>query len=242
MKLDDALSKATAAQKADALAALLSGALDPALGALPKRELELLILEALIAIGYLDTEPKVYDMVQRLRITKSKARSLLYDRELRRLDDESLDAMAIGALKKPLLQSQGYAIALEIENPYLADHIRNRVTNLGHVSDGSFSPTLIRLSASAAAALVDSYLDKDERKKVEKALAKVGGKDKSVTGLMTKVIAGAASAVAGKAGAEVVNQGAELLGSLLEANEDKIASFVADIAGFLKGDDDEPGA
>ena len=237
MNLNTVLKKATKKQRDAALELILAGALNPALGALPKRELELLVLEALVMVGYLDSEPMVYDMVQRLRITKSKARSLLYDRELRRLDTSDLDEMAIEALKKPLLQSQGYAIALEIENPYLADHIRNRVNSLGHVSDGSFSPSLIRLSASAAASLVNSYLSTGDRKKVTKALAKVGGQDKSVTGLMTKVIAGAASAVAGKAGEAAINSGAEILGSLLEANEDKIKKFTDGIIDFVKGSD-----
>lgn len=150
-----------------------------------------------MTVGYLGPEPKIYDLVQRLRITKSRARSLLYDRDLRRLDTAALDAMAIEVLKKPLLQSQGYAIAIEIENAYLSDHIRIKISSLGHVSDGSFSPSLIRLSASAAASLISSCLNDADRKKVEKALAKVGGNDKSVTGLMTKLIAGAASTVAG---------------------------------------------
>lgn len=237
MNLDDALQRATTIQKEAALKLVLDGALSPALGALPKRELELLILDALIEVGYIDTDPKVYDMVQRLRVTKSRARSLLYERELRRLDSATLDVMAIEVLKAPRLQAQGYAIAVEIDNPYLADHIRNRVTSLGHVSDGSFSPALIRLSAAAASSLVDSYLDDKGRKKVAKALAKVGGNDKSVTGLMTKVIAAAASTVAGKAGEAAVNTGAELFGSLLEANEDKIAAFTEGIIGLVKGDD-----
>jgi len=130
----DALKKAKPEQKDRALSILLEGGLRPAFGALPKREMDLLVLEALIALGYIDKDPQVYDLVQRLRITRSRARALIYDRELRRQDTDSLDAMAIALLKRPLLQAQGYAIALEIENPYLADHIRNRVRSLGHVS------------------------------------------------------------------------------------------------------------
>lgn len=229
MTLTETLNKATNAQKERALARVLEGALEPALGALPKRELELLILEALIEIGHIHHDPKVYDLVQKLRITKSRARALIYDRELRRQDEGSLDVMAVTALKRPMLQAQGYAIAMEIENPYLADHIRNRVASLGHVSDGSFSPALIRLSASAAAALVDSYLSADDQKKVKKVLVKAGGHNTSLTNLLTQVIAGAAGAVAGKAGEALVNEGAKLMTSLLDADERKIA----DIAGRI---------
>lgn len=142
--------------------------------------------------------------------------------------------MAIEALKRPLLQSQGYAIAIAIENPYLADHIRNKVTALGHVSDGSFSPGLIRLSASAVASLVNSYLSDADRKKVHKALARVGGNDTTITGLMTRLIGGVASTFAGKAGEVAVNEGAQLLGSLLEANEGMIAAIVDQISGAVQ--------
>jgi hypothetical protein len=143
--------------------------------------------------------------------------------------------MAIDVLKKQLLQSPGYAIAIEIENAYLSDHIRNKLSSLGHESDGSFTPSHMRLSESAAASLISSCLNDADRKKVEKALAKVGGNDKSVTGHMTKLIARAASTVAGKVGEAVVNIRTDLLASLLKANEDKIAEITESIIDFTRG-------
>ena len=235
MDISSFLEKATPAQRDKALTTILSGALSPVLGALPKRELDLLFIEALVQIEYLDSNPAVYELVQKLRITKARARSLIYDRELRRQSPESLNQMAIEALKKPLLQNQGYAVALDIDNPYLADHIRDRVRSRGFASNGSFSPTLIRLSAVATADLIDSYLTGPERKTVKKALSAELGKSTSARDLMAKAISAGASAVAGKAGEELTNSGFELIGSFFAAHEADIRAAVGKILQRKRG-------
>lgn len=63
MNTPSILSRSTAQQRDEALQMILEQALKPALGSLPKRELELLILEAPVRVGYLDPEPKIYDLV-----------------------------------------------------------------------------------------------------------------------------------------------------------------------------------
>ncbi|MFC1525419.1 hypothetical protein ACFL6X_01260 [Candidatus Latescibacterota bacterium] len=225
MDIDTSLNDASTARVSQALRRLLLDAVTPAFGSPSKRELELTILEAFIGIGAIRDDPSVYDLVSGLRVTKSKARSLLYDRELRRQTPESLDALARAALGSPLLQAQGYTVALDIENPYLADHIRARIRELGHTTDGSFSPNLIRLSSDAAATLIDHYLSPGDRKRVERVLRSVTGEKGTAQTLITKAISAAAGAVAGKAGAELADWGSKSIGSLVEANEDNIRGF-----------------
>ena len=227
-ELTDHIERTSANQLKKALKTSVAAACTPSLGSASKKELELFILEALVDIGFLSDSPSIYEMVQKLRITRSRARSLMYERELRRQTPESLDSMARQALRSPLLQNQQYAIAVEIENPYLADHIRDKVRRLGHLTDGSFSPSLIRLSPKAAALLVEDLLknDKAAKKRANKALAKVGGEDKSFSGRLTKAISLAASAVGGKAAGVAVEQGASFLGDVLEGNMDKISEFI----------------
>jgi hypothetical protein len=240
MNIGEFLERASQTRRDRALKLLLSGALSPALGALPKRELELLILEALVEVEYVSGSPTAYELAQKLRITKSKARSLIYDRELRRQDTNSLDELAIAALKKPLLQNQGYAVALDIENPFLADHIRDRVRKRGFASDGSFSPTLIRLSADAAADLIDSYLTDSSRKVVKKVLAKELGKATTARELIARAISAGASVVAGKAGEHLADLGVELVSGFFEAHEDKLRSVIhriVRVAGDRRGSD-----
>ena len=217
-----------------ALADILEGALTPAFGARTKKELELSIVEALVRVGALDIEPSVYDLVSGLRITKTKARALLYERELRRQTPESLDEVTKGLLRRPLLQNHAYCVALDVENPYVADHIRARIRMLGHASDGSFSPNLIRLSPEAAGALVSHYLSGGQRQKVESTLRKVTGEQGKAETLVSLAVRAAASTVAGRAGEELMDWGAEAIGSLLDANQSRIESMFRPL--FPRGD------
>lgn len=132
--------------------------LDPAFGALPSKEIDLLVIKALEDLAYLSKEPSLYEHVTKLRVTRAKARNLIYDQELRRLDTKALDLRVKEALKAPLLQKQGDLFVIEIENPLVIDHLRSKLQTLGHASDGSFSASIVKISLDAVAALIEDYL------------------------------------------------------------------------------------
>jgi hypothetical protein len=91
-------------EKSDILEFILVGFCSPSFASLPKKEIELLLLEALVRINYLDSEPSLYQLIQRLRITKSKSRGLIYERDLRRLDAAALDDLLKSTIQRPLIQ------------------------------------------------------------------------------------------------------------------------------------------
>lgn len=213
--LEDVLKKADPAVVRATLGALLTGVMTPAFGALPKRETDLLVLEALISIGYLDSNPELYALVRRLRTTKSRARALIYERELRQRDNADLDELVRVALRKPLLQKQGEVFCIEIENPLVADHVRALLKEVGHASDGSFSPSLIRISLEAAAALIERMVEKAERSALKKALVAAGAPDKSLKGAIHGVLSKIGAKVAGKAGEALMNDAAAYVAPLL---------------------------
>jgi len=100
---------------------LLTRYMSPAFSALPKQEIDLVVLNGLEQLGYVSAYPTLYEVVQRLRVTRAKARNLLYDRELRRIDAQQLDEKVREALKNPVVQKQGDLFLLQIENPLVAD-------------------------------------------------------------------------------------------------------------------------
>ncbi len=59
------------------LSELLESYMEPAFGSLPKKELDLLILKALAGLGYISSEPSIYELVSKLRVTRTKARNLI---------------------------------------------------------------------------------------------------------------------------------------------------------------------
>ena len=51
--------------------------LNPAFGALPKQEVELLVLKLLVDLGAVDARPSIYELVSKLKVTRTKARRLI---------------------------------------------------------------------------------------------------------------------------------------------------------------------
>lgn len=62
----------------------LNAYMTPAFGALPKGEIDLLVLQFLESVGYVDPDASTYDLISKLKVTRSKSRKLIYERELRR--------------------------------------------------------------------------------------------------------------------------------------------------------------
>ncbi len=209
----------------EALELILSTYLTPAFGSLTKRETDILIFTALENLGYLPEDSSLYLLVHRLRVTRAKARNLLYDRELRRIDEQHLDHKLKDILKRPLIQKQGDLFVLEIENPLLIEHLKSKIQLLGYASDGSFSPSLVKLSDSAIIALLDSLLDKAHKDAATRALVKAGFPDKSFKGILKDVFKALAKKVADEAGSRVVEG---VLSPLIDGAFDGIGKAVAD--------------
>lgn len=227
--IESAIKKADAAEVREALQSLLVGSMSPAFGALPKREMELLLLDALISIGYVESNPDLYSLVRKLRTTKSRARALLYERELRLRDSTQLDEMVREALRRPLLQKQGEIFCIEVENPLVADHVRSLLKEVGHTSDGTFSPSLIRINLEAAAALIERMIDRTERVSIRKALVAAGAPDTSLRGVIQGVLAKVGARVAGKAGEALIDDAAEYVAPLLGGAKSEIQKRVGQL-------------
>lgn len=97
-----------------ALIALLDSFLNPAFGALPKLEVELIILDALESLGAISPAPQAYELISKLKVTRPKANKLIYERELRRSNHEDLEARIKALLRKPLIDKKGNHFMLEV--------------------------------------------------------------------------------------------------------------------------------
>jgi len=232
MDIDKEIAQLPEPQARAVLGQLLKQYLTPAFGVLPKAEVELAMLEALQQLGLVSADPSIYELVAKLRITRTKARNLIYARELRRSSAPELDAKLKRLLRTPLLQKNGELFALEVENPLLADHLKARLQQLGHASDGSFSPSLVTLKLDAMVALVASSLSADEQETMRKALVKAGAPDTSFRGLLTGALKNLGGKLASKAGEAFVEQASDYLGPVLDA---AIKPAVDKLGSLLKG-------
>ena len=223
MEIQQQIQVSSEASAKEVLDLILAAYLSPAFGVLTKREIDILIFDALEKIGYIDANPTIYSLIQKLRVTKSKARQLLYERELRRMNEKDLDARVKELLKRPTIQKQGELFALEIENPLLSDHLRAKVQTLGYASDGSFSPSLVKLSDEAIVALIDALLDEKQKKEVTRAFEKLGLPDKSFKGVLKGVLKVLAKKAADEAGSKLVEN---VLGPVIDGAFDGITKAI----------------
>ena len=230
------LEKMTKAQLVSTFDGLLVSYMAPSFSALPKREVDLEVLETLVAIGYLKKEPSIYELITKLKVTRSKARGLLYDRELRRLTDNELGDLVVTAVKNAIPHKDGDLYVLEVENPYALDHLKYLVQQSGHAADGSFSSSIVRLSLNAYADLIAEILDADQKGKVHGALVKAGAPEKSFKGVLRGALKKLGAKVASEAGAEVAESVGGYVGSILVEGSTAIA---AKFSSILKQEKDE---
>lgn len=235
MDIEQIVNNSSEEDAKSALNYFLKSYMTPAFGALPKNEVELIVLNVLVNLNAIDEEPELYELVSKLKVTRSKARGLIYDRELRRSSEDELDEKVKALLKKPLIQKNGDLYVLEVENPLVSDHLRSRVQKLGYVSDGSFSPSIVKLGLDAVAALIESYLTDQERDDVKDALVAAGAPDTSFKGVIKATFKKVAGKVASDTGEALMEKASDFISPIIDAGIDLVTEKAREL--FEEADD-----
>lgn len=105
---------------------LLKAYMTPAFGVLPKHEIDIIMYEVLQEVGYIEKNSTPYDLVRKLKVTRSKAQSLIYESNLRQFtgSTEDLEEQLRNLLIKDAILIYHDKVAIEVENPLLRDYIR----------------------------------------------------------------------------------------------------------------------
>ena len=208
-----------------ALVKIFENYLNPAFGALPKRENEIVMFQVLQDLKIFDKNPDLYSLLSSLRVTRTKARTLLYESNLRLNND--LEAELIEALKTPVLIKIDDKVCLEIDNPLLIDHLKHELRELNHITDGSFSPDLIKLTPAAYKTLLNKKFSRISKKELNEALIQCGAKKQiTVKTLLSGVLKTVGKKVASAAGEDVGEYIGDYLGDLFTSGYDKAVDFV----------------
>lgn len=209
----------------DALIALLDAYLNPAFSALPKSEIDLAFMDAMESLGYISKSPSEYELIQKLRVTRAKARNLYYNRELRKRSPEQLDTLVREVIQAPLIHKDGDLFVLEIDSPLVIDHLRSKVRSLGFPSDGSFSPSLVKLSLRAFTALLEESIPKVNRNQVKNKLVAAGAPDGSLGGVLKGALKQVGKKVAQDAGEAVSEKASDYITPIIDGSISKIGSM-----------------
>ncbi len=141
----------------------------PSFGSLSKKEIDLRIFELYIDAGIIKKDPSIFDLVNELKISRSKARSLIYDYNLRKKSEDMLKEDLKNLLKDGVVEKDD-RIKIEVDDPYLSDYIRNVLKSNKMIADGSFMKEILVLSTKAYCTLLENSLTDEEANATKKSL------------------------------------------------------------------------
>lgn len=141
----------------------------PSFGSLSKKEIDLRIFELYIDAGIIKKDPSIFDLVNELKISRSKARSLIYDYNLRKKSEDMLKEDLKNLLKDGVVEKDD-RIKIEVDDPYLSDYIRNILKSNKMIADGSFMKEILVLSTKAYCTLLENSLTDEEANATKKSL------------------------------------------------------------------------
>ena len=224
-KLIDELKSLDPEKAKKALIKIFTNYLNPAFGALPKRENEIIMFKVLQDLKIYDKNPDLYSLLSSLRVTRTKARNLLYESNLRQNSDLGSELLEI--LKNPILLKDNDKVCLEIDNPLLIDHLKHVLKELHHITDGSFSPDLVKLTPDAYKALLNKCFRKISKKEIDKALIACGAKNKvSISSVLKGVLKKVGKKVADDVGDQAGEFLGDYIGDLFSEGFDKAKEFM----------------
>ncbi len=225
----------------EALIAILTRYTEPAFGSLPKRETDILIFEVMQSLGLLAENSSVYDLMTDLRITRAKATQLLFDTAIRKFEQNPalLDLKVIHVLCAARFHHDADRyFVLEVEDPMVNAHVKEKVRKAGYISDSSFNAALIRLPLEAVGDLVTDLLTDDQQNAVRAALVAAGAPEApSFKNVVKSSLKTLGKKVVGAAADGLVDQAGDFLAPILRDS----AAVAAKWLPVFKSDDRDGG-
>ena len=213
LSLNEQLSLASSENMRQALILLLAPHHTTVFGAAKTVEHEVAAINALKVLRCLPEEPDEYDLIEILRVTKAKARALLYQAALRtpRTDEDNKSKLR-KILSSSKLMHDGKYFVVEVPDPLLVEDLRRRVRRAGSVSDATFSSGLVRLPEIALVDLLIDLFPESERDEVEKSWVSAGYQPKNLKAVVGRFVKSLIGKAVGEAGGQAMGVIGEEIG------------------------------
>lgn len=178
-----------------------------AFGVLPKSEIDLLVFRLLIETKVIDPDGSVFAIARALNVTPAKARSLLFQYQLRHIDEAAVDAAVLRSLAAARFSVDDRRLSFGIESPLARATVDGRLKAAGVYADISLSGDILRVPLDQFDVFVTMLIGDERAKELEKALRKDDHlKEGSFRVWLKKYGAAAATGAAGAAGKEGFSQ------------------------------------
>lgn len=207
-------------------------------GSLPKKELDLLVLNLLTKHTNL-AKMSNQELSLFLQTPANRLTNQLYEMRLRYLatsPDDYIREQFFASLKHSKLEigKTDGLVTFAIEDRFVRTGLHARLKTLGHVGDGSFNPDLIKLPAAAFADLLASWFDEGTANKFveqvqqedQKQGLKKAGEAYSFKGVIQRMLTDLGKKTTDK----IINIGTDYLSDLSVEGLGKLAVGIAKVA------------
>lgn len=140
-----------------------------AFGATPKSEIDQLIFDTLVAVKMIDSDGPIYTIARVLRVTPAKARSLLFQHQLRH-DNRDLNDRVLRTLSQAKFSVDGKRLSFGVESPLVRSVIEARLKAVGIFSDISLSGEILKVPTSQLGVFVRAFLSSDRAEALRRKL------------------------------------------------------------------------
>ena len=165
--------------------------------------------------------------------------SLIYQLHLRELEsEEALNEHLRAVLAKPTIEKahsgqDNMHWVMDIPNPLVLERIRQLVRKSGHVSDGSFSPSIVKPPVNANAAVLAALVPEAKRDKLLVQARKIAHASEKMPlkQVLGEILRHAGGKLAGKAGEQLGEDLSKGLLELLKNGNWRVLSRFTELAG-----------
>lgn len=145
-----------------------------AFGVLPKREIDLTIFSFLIQNDVVDADGSMYRLARALNLTPARARSLLFDHQLRNVSEADTDHAVMMALTTSKYWKDGSNVSFGITSPLVKAAITGKMQDRGVFADVSLSGDILKIDPGHFAEVLNSLLPASRAEQLAKHLKKKG--------------------------------------------------------------------
>lgn len=160
--------------------AFLRSYIVPALGVLPKTEIDLRVFTLLVQAGAVDPNGSIFTLARSLNITPAKARSLIFQYQLRHVSEADTDREVLRTIAEARYWEVGGNLAFGVESPLVRAAISAKMRESGVFADVSLSGDILKVAPDQFGEILVALLPADVARNLAKKLAKQGVNENEV--------------------------------------------------------------
>jgi hypothetical protein len=137
-----------------------------AFGALPKSEIDLAVFSILVELDIVEVNRASYRIARALNITPTKARSLLFQYQLRNISEDDTDHQIMMAITTARYWKDGDKLSFGVTSPLVKAAVSAKMEERGVFADVSLSGNILRVDPGRFGAVLASLISASQADRV----------------------------------------------------------------------------